>query len=517
MAVNSTHADYLLMLPAWRRARHLLGGEDAIKNAGELYLPRLASQSDEEYAAYKARAVFFNATARTVAGYVGIIFRKPPYIVLPKRGTALGDAMAAFNNDADMLGTSLYGYAKRVVDEVVAVGRCGTLIDWEGDVENRAYLTIYHAEDILNWRVERVNGRCVTTMVVLYERTHGDVLESDWFNSANDEQIRVLKLDRRPETGGGSPNGTENLQCVVEIWRRGVAAAGGVRRGRSGGAQWQLAETRIPLRLGKPLTALPFVFHGPEHSRPGVCRVPLEDVIMVNLSHYRMDADYKHGLHFTALPTAWVSGFEKDATLRIGSSVAWVAEAPGATAGFLEYTGQGLGSFERALDHAERLMAVLGSRLLEGQKKVAETAEAMQIRQGGEESILGSLAASVSESLTQAVRWAYWWHSTVETPELVGDDEALLELNTDFSMKGITAQELTALVAAWQVGAISQNTMFEMLRRSEILPDGRTNEEEAALVKKTVTSNQLSVVSNQKTMSGSQKSGVRSQESGIGQ
>jgi hypothetical protein len=50
----------------------------------------------------------------------------------------------------------------------------------------------------------------------------------------------------------------------------------------------------------------------------------------VNLDHYRLHADYRHGMHFTALPTAWVSGFDKAATLRIGSSTAWVTDTPGA-------------------------------------------------------------------------------------------------------------------------------------------------------------------------------------------
>ncbi len=39
--------------------------------------------------------------------------------------------------------------------------------------------------------------------------------------------------------------------------------------------------------------------------------MPLADVMVLNLDHYRLDADYKHGLHFTALPTAWVAGFDK--------------------------------------------------------------------------------------------------------------------------------------------------------------------------------------------------------------
>jgi hypothetical protein len=202
----------------------------------------------------------------------------------------------------------------------------------------------------------------------------------------------------------------------------------------------------------------------------------------VNLDHYRLDADYKHGIHFTALPTAWVSGFDKAANLRIGSSTAWVTETTGATAGYLEFTGHGLITFERAMDRDERLLAVLGSRLLEGQKKVGETAQAIELRQSGENSILGNIAANVSASLTQVLRWAYWWNSTEESPDDVSADGVLLELNTDFSTKGLYAQEITAVVAAWQAGAISRDTMTDLFRRGEVLPEGRTNEEEAKLV-----------------------------------
>jgi hypothetical protein len=127
------------------------------------------------------------------------------------------------------------------------------------------------------------------------------------------------------------------------------------------------------------MTSIPFVFHGPYDSLPKCSKLPLDDIIAVNLDHYRLDADYKHGLHFTALPTAWVSGFSQDAQLRIGSSTAWVTDTVGAQAGFLEFTGQGLSTFERAMDHAERLMAILGSRLLESQKRVSESAEALTL------------------------------------------------------------------------------------------------------------------------------------------
>lgn len=58
----------------------------------------------------------------------------------------------------------------------------------------------------------------------------------------------------------------------------------------------------------------------------------------------------------------------------------------------------------------------------------------------------------------------------------------VLDLNTDFGTHGISATELTAVVNAWQSGAMSHDTMLDLFRRGEVLPDGRSNEEEAALI-----------------------------------
>ena len=71
-------------MPQWLRARDVLAGEDAVKGGGEKYLPRLDSQTDEEFLAYRKRAAFFNATARSAEGFVGLIFRRPPFIKVPE-------------------------------------------------------------------------------------------------------------------------------------------------------------------------------------------------------------------------------------------------------------------------------------------------------------------------------------------------------------------------------------------------------------------------------------------------
>jgi len=141
MPVDSTHPEYDANEIAWLRARDVLAGEDAVKAAGVRYLPRLDSQSEDEYAAYKARASFFNATARTADGFVGLIFRRESEVKLAGNGTngssgtnasGVERALRNFAEDVDLLGTPLESYAKNVVSEVISVGRAGTLVDWEG-------------------------------------------------------------------------------------------------------------------------------------------------------------------------------------------------------------------------------------------------------------------------------------------------------------------------------------------------------------------------------------------------
>src|SRR6266446_4652424 len=107
MALGGTHPDYDASLPAWSRARDVLAGEDAVKAAGEKYLARLDSQSEEEYAAYKARASFFGATARTLEEDLDLVFRRAPTISVAER-----KELASFVDDCDLWGIDLIRYAR---------------------------------------------------------------------------------------------------------------------------------------------------------------------------------------------------------------------------------------------------------------------------------------------------------------------------------------------------------------------------------------------------------------------
>jgi len=343
-------------------------------------------------------------------------------------------------------------------------------VDWGVEEGERAAVVVYHAEDILNWRVERVHGKNEVTLVVLAEKaeSRGQSEEGDEFATEFVEQIRVLKLvEGRGESGEGESNGVTRPTYQVEIWQR-VGAGKGRER------DWVKTGTTIPLRAGRALERIPFVFGGAEHSRAAAGRVPLGHLKAVNLDHYRLDADYKHGLHYTALPTAWISGMESKDGLAIGSRTAWMLDNKDARVGFLEFTGQGLQSFERAMDRDERLMGVMGSRMLETQKRAYESAQTIELRQTAEHSSLGAMALSVSESLTGLLRWVCWWHGTEAKPENYGAEQVHFQLSEDYLPLTMQGAEVKALVEAWGAGAITREQLLEALQRGEVVPRGES-------------------------------------------
>lgn len=466
MAVTDKHPQYVEYYPQWVRCRDVTSGEDAVKGKGEAYLPRLEGQDDAEYHAYKMRAMFYGAADRTVRGLCGAVMRKSPTLTGTERITE-------FLSDLGLDGESLDQLLKKSLDETISIGRSGILVDSPiggGD----PYMVIYCAESITNWRIQRVQGKRRLTMVVLHECEVVRDDEEDVFSQEEEEIYRVLML-----VGAGIENefgeviSTDSgLVYAVQTYRKDDTVPDGEE------TRWLPDPPVFPrTKGGKYLEEIPFIFVGKKDTTTEVDKSPLLDLVDVNLSHYRTSADLEHGRHFTALPTAWVAGFDvKSTRLRIGSTTAWVSNDPNAKAGFLEFSGAGLASLSEALKEKEKLMAVLGARLLEETKVMSETATAARLRQSGEQSILADIAQSVSEAFTRVLRWYAYWQA------ISTFDQIKIELNQDFNLVGIESAMLLALMTAVQKGTMSWDTYFWNLQRGEVVPDHRTADEEKRLI-----------------------------------
>lgn len=456
MPVDKSHSQYSASILRWARGRDVIEGEDQIKDCREKYVPRLSSQNDDEYHAYIRRGLFFNASARTLQGLSGMVFRQDPVITVP-------DDLKPFLKDADMGGCEFYSYAKMTLEEVLTVGRGGSLVDWN-QAAGRAQATYYAAESIINWEVGRVKEKIALQLLVLAEviTIASDGKDGD-YTSLEEVQYRVFRL--------------LNEMLVVEVWKEKKP-----NKANQKTKEFVLESTSSPLRRGKPLDFIPFVFHNTKNHGASIDRPPLDDLFIANVSHFQLNVEFRHGLHYTGLPTAWVAGFEKNTIFTIGSSIAWVASDPTAKAGFLEFTGQGLGAYTTEMEKVEHQMAILGARMLEKTPTHAVSPESLKLRAVGENASLTDVAGACSVSLSKVLKLASWWLGQAAHPEDIDDKEISIELNTEFAPTKLAAPEIIALVKAWQAGGMSKETLVENFQQGGLLVGTRTVEEEIAMI-----------------------------------
>lgn len=178
--VDFTRPEYKTAAPQWELVRAVCRGGDDIKN----YLPELEEQDNKRKKKrnkdYQDRAVFYPITGNTRNGMIGMAFKKDPLI-------AVAEKLSCLKDDADGAGSSIYQLAQSSLESVLEVGRHGLYVDYNSD-SMLPYIFQYQAEDIINWRADRINGRTILTLVVLREM----VEEEDGFGFKDTTQYLSL-------------------------------------------------------------------------------------------------------------------------------------------------------------------------------------------------------------------------------------------------------------------------------------------------------------------------------------
>lgn len=441
--LRKEHKEFDAMKGRWALCRAASDGEHAIHAAKETYLPRLNEEDDTAYNLRLKMTPWFNASWRTISGMGGMLFSKPPIIEFPK-------SMKDHLEDIDCAGTTMAGLAREVAEEALTVGRIGLLVDYppsptgatQADAKAlklRPMISIYKAESIYNWKESRVGGVTQPVQVRLVEQA--EIESEDEFSQSTEKRYRVLDLFQG-----------KYRQRVYRITEK--------------GDEEQVGEDVFPMMNNKAMDFIPFVFIGVDCVGPDVDVPPLMDLITTNLHHYLQATSYERGCFFSGLPTMFVSGMDDDDdVISIGGSMANSLRNANAKAYYVEVASK-FEALRTNLEDKKREMAVLGARMLEGQKAQTEAAETLARRQSGEESVLSSMSQTISQGLTRALGWVALWAGSTE--------KVAYELNKDFTPTTLTSADITSLIAAWQAGAISQETLFNNLQHGEIIDEDTT-------------------------------------------
>ncbi len=447
MSVNKVSNQHLLFkahLEDCIKMRTVFEGDKAIKKNAETYVPKNKGVDIEDYNAIIQRSVFENFTEATAKGISGLIFAKEPTISLPT-------SLELLKENIDMDDNTIVDLSQNIVNELMEVGRCGLLVDVpnidttgmtkpQTDALNiRAFTKLYKSETIINWRYESINSVNKLTLLVLHE------VYEDWtddFTAEYKNRYRVYRLI----------NNVCNVAVYEEKDKTFIATM----------------EFKPVMANRKTINYIPFIPLTYKDISIIPVKPPLMDIANINLNYYGVAVERRNVIHFVGNPFFMGKGINTrtesggDLSITLGSSIAQIFQEPNADMKIVETQGTGLAFNESYLNDCKSTMAALGARLLVPEANAQISENTMQMKTAGYRATIMQIANTASRAITQALKIIAEWEG--QNP-----DEVKLELNTDYNLSEMDAQTITALVTAWQTGAIRQEDMFKKLQKGEII------------------------------------------------
>jgi len=450
MSVNKVSNQHLLFqehLKDCKKIRMVFEGDKAVKANAKTHFPPNDGVSDTTYNAIIQRSVFENFTEATAKGISGLIFAKEPTISLPA-------SLELLKDNIDMDDNTIVDLSQNIVNELMEVGRCGLLIDVpnidttgmtkpQTDALNiRAFTKLYKSETIINWRYESINSVNKLTLLVLHE------VYEDWtdrFTSTLKNRYRVYSL-------------VDNV-CYVEVYEENDKSF------------INTMDMKPVIVRGSTINYIPFIPLTYKDISIIPVKPPLMDIANINLNYYGVAVERRNVIHFVGNPFFMGKGINtrddkgNALTITLGSSIAQIFQEPNADMKIVETQGTGLAFNESYLNDCKSTMAALGARLLVPESNAQISENTMQMKTAGYRATIMQIANTASRAITQALKIIAEWEG--QNP-----DEVKLELNTDYNLSEMDAQTITALVQAWQTGAIRQEDMFKKLQKGEIIESG---------------------------------------------
>ncbi|WP_163836864.1 DUF4055 domain-containing protein [Spartinivicinus ruber] len=445
--VTFQHPEYVKAAKKWQVVEDVCAGENVQKYLRTLNPSDTSKQNKERNEQYKKGAVFYNATGRTRQGLVGAVFKKWPVLNVPT-------ALSYVKEDIDGSCVSIYQQSQSVLAAIMSKSRHALYVDYpnvkapasKAQQEAgliRANIVSLNAENVINWRTQKVGSSHLLSLVVIKESIQQTT--DDGFGLESIEQYRVLRLDSFYH---------------VEIWQKN---ADGV---------WSIDSEYQPLNgKGQPWRFIPFTFIGAENNDTTIDQPPLLDLARLNLAHYQNSADYEDSAFFVGQAQPAISGLTEEWRDWLQQNGIYI----GSRSPILLPTG---GQFDikqaqpntmvkEAMDQKEQQMIALGARLLDKGSAVKTATEA-QAENEAEHSVLSLAASNVSEAYTLALSWMAEFMNAPADVEYT--------LNQEFTRSELTPQMLTALIQAWQSGRLPDSDLWAQLKKYGVIDPEKDDE-----------------------------------------
>lgn len=462
MTVDAKHKLYTNAQAGWKKVRDFVAGGARVKP----YIIPLPGHDANNLAAYRERAYYLPAIARSIDAFTGMIMNPEPVITAP-------DVLTAYLDDVSYDGEPAARMIGRTVREVVEVGRCAVLVDYpQGDnavqlsvaeaeaLGLRAYARFYKAEDVLDWRTTSRGGERVLSFLKLRE-TFDQVTDADEWTVTTVEQVRVLDLVR---SDAGA------MKYRQRVYRKGEVKDEKTGKPMTG---WtKVGDDIFPMANGAPLEEIPAVVFNPDTlDASEVDEPPTLEMVEIACAHLQNSASLEWTVMWVGNPTpVFVNLIKGDGeTIALGSSQGIVV-GEGGDAKFMTLGGDGIEAIRKPMEDKRRDMAAVGARLLADETSSQISRDTAIIQRAGEHSVLANIATTVADGWKRVLDYLAMWAGAV-------DQDISVKLNTDFVPQGLTAGELTEWIGAVQSGHMSSRDLFALMQKRGVVRADKSYDE----------------------------------------
>ena len=425
--VESPNTAYVNMEPHWLLIEALLQGTYGIRKGHRKYLPQEPRELDESYDNRLMRSTLAPYYARLERMLAGMLTRKPV------RLEDVSDVVTEQLFDVDLQGNDLNVWTYETARKCIRYGHVGVLVDAPraGD-SGRPYWTQYTPRDILGWRSEVKDGRQQLTQLRLMETI---TVPDGLYGEKQVQQVRVL-------TPGAFEIHQKDKKGDFVLIDEGSTS----------------------------LSQIPFAVA--YSNRVGVLesRPPLADIAELNLKAYQVQSDLDNQLHISAVPMLAIYGFPQSAEEISAGPGEAMALPEGASAQYIEPSGNSYNAQFQRLDQIANQINELGLAAVLGQKLSAETAEAKRIDRSQGDSTMMVIAQQMQDLVDNCLRF----HAQYMEQPQAGSSF----INRDFLGQRLEPQEIQSLLQLYTAGTITQETLLNQLSAGEVLGDEFNVEEE---------------------------------------
>lgn len=471
MASNAGTAssEYNRRLPDVQKVRAFLAGGASIRP----YIEKLRGHDAPDYELYQKLAYYLPAVPRTLDAYSGMVMTPEPII---------SDSPEAFQPYLDDLtndGEPFQRVTHKVVEEVCSTARYCLLVDYANDPEAvnitrldaerrglRPFVRSYRWEDILDWRMETINGKRMLSHLRLMEYVDEPDPANEWETKIR-KYVRVLDLYAE---GDGAK------RYRVRMFKETTA---NVRAETTTGATFEPGmephgDPFFPMMNGRPMDFIPAIVFGPSSLDAATLeRPPLLEMVEISRSHLNDSALRQWALMWCGQPTLVLAGLtasDETSEIRLGSSSGLVL-GEGGTAQLLSLGSDGVGAIKESMEEKRRDMSAIGARILADESGAQISTETARIQRAGEHSVLAGIANTVADGMTQVLRWVAMW-ANVSAAEKIA-----VTLNTDFLPKGLQPGELAEWLGQVQMGTLPLAVALEHLKSRGVVDPQATEQE----------------------------------------